>query len=280
MKSSPFSIHRVRLCSIAGIVCGLLAVSLPTFALTPLAPGRVSDEDAVRVLKSAYRNEAVGFAGEWSARQTVPGDEDGTLVDVSRTICADSGRDAYGPRMIAVCTAYSEAGHVTPGSVDLWLLLDARGKHDARIGASKRDIATGSFGTPGDVGVFDVGPARTAFALDSGYANMGWGSSVRSLYFAESDRFEHLLTVGTSLDNSGACDPAEDKICAKNALSLECALRADTASVAQGFYALFVDVSGERGGKSAKGSIPIPYQNDAYVPPTRRLAEEGCDQGF
>jgi hypothetical protein len=280
MMPSPFSICRVRRYSIAGIACGLLATSLQAFALTPLPPGRVSDEDAVRLLKVAYRNEAVGIAGEWSARQPVPGDEGGAAVDVSRTICADSGRDDYGPRMIAVCSAYSDAGHVTPGSVDLWLLLDGRGEQAARVGASMRDIATGSFGAPGEVSFFRVGPARTAFALDSGYANMGWGSSVRSLYFAESDRFEHLLTVGTSLDNSGACDPAEDKVCAKNALSLECALRADTASDEQGFYDLFVDVSGERGGKPAKASIPIPYQSGAYVPPTRRLADEGCDQGF
>lgn len=249
-------------------------------ALSPLPPGQVTDETAVDLLKTAYRDEAVGFGGEWSAQHPSPDEENGEPVAASRTICADSGRDGYGPRMIAVCTAFSDAGHVTPGLVDLWLLLDPRGEQPARVGASKRDIATGSFGTPGEVGFFEVGPARTAFALESGYANMGWSTGTRTLYFAESDRFEGLLTYGTQLSNGGACDPTEDPVCAKDAISLDCTLRADTAKVERGYYALRIDVSGERGGKPANARIPIPFENGVYAPPQQRLADEGCDQGF
>ncbi|MCC7248975.1 MAG: hypothetical protein IT473_10165 [Lysobacter sp.] len=258
----------------------LCAANFGAWALSPLPPAQITDETAVDLLKTAYRDEAVGFGGEWSARHPSPDEENGAPVAASRKVCADSGRDGYGPRMIAVCTSFSDAGHVTPGLVDLWLLLDPRGERPARVGASKRDIATGSFGTPGEVGFFQIGPARTAFALDSGYANMGWGTSIRSLYFAESDRFDSLLTYGTQLDNSGACDPAEDKTCAKNAISVECTLRADTAKVEYGFYALQIEVSGERGGKPATARIPVPFANGAYAPPQQRLADEGCDQGF
>ncbi len=258
----------------------LLSLALPAAALTPPAPGRVGDEDAVRLLKTAYVNEAVGLAGEWQAKHRPPDDEQSEAVAVSRRICADSGRDTYGPRMIAVCTAFNDAGHVTPGLVDLWLLLDARGGQPARLGASKRDIQTGGFGTPGEVGFFSVGPARTAFALDSGYSNMGWSSSIRTLYFAENDRFEELLSVGTLLDNSGSCGMLEDEDCKKTWLTLNCELKADTNKVTQGFYALRVEVKGERQGKRADRSIAIAFENGAYRVPTQTLVRQGCDQGL
>lgn len=272
--------HTRQLAALSTSFALLFATNFDAWALSPLPAAQVTDEAAVDLLKTAYRDEAVGFGGEWSARQPSPDEENGEPVAAARTICADSGRDGYGPRMIAVCTAFDDAGHVTPGLVDLWLLLDPRGEQPARIGASKRDIATGSFGTPGEVGFFEIGPARTAFALDSGYANMGWSSGTRTLYFAESDRFEGLLTYGTQLDNSGVCDPAEDKTCAKDAVSVECALRADTANVEGGRYALRVEVGGERGGKPAKASIPIPFAGGVYAPPQERLTDEGCDQGY
>ncbi len=258
----------------------LFVFAFTAAALTPLAPSQVSDEDAVRLLKTAYSNEAVGFAGEWSARQRSPDDEDSEPVDVSRTVCADSGRDGYGPRMVAICTSFTDAGHVTPGLVDLWLLLDARGEQSARIGASKRGIASGGFGTPGDVSFFAIGPARTAFALDSGYSNMGWSTSVRTLYFAESDRFETVLNFATALDNSGTCDPSEDASCKKNSISVECSMHADIGNIERGFYAMRIDVNGERSGKPIKRSIAIASENGAYRLPEAQLASEGCDQGF
>jgi hypothetical protein len=270
----------LRAPALSAILCILWAAALPAHALTPPAPGQVTDEDAVRLLKSAYEDEAVGLAGEWSAMQALPDDDDSERVAASRTICADSGREAYGPRMIAVCTSFNEAGHVTPGLVDLWLLLDPRSGRPARVGASKRGIATGGFGTPGEVGFFAVGPARTAFALDSGYSNMGWSSSIRTLYFAENDRFDELLSVGTLLDNGGACDPSEDKACRERSISIECTLRANTAKVDGGYYALRIEAKGQRGGKPLKASIPIPRKSGAYAPPQARLVKEGCDQGY
>lgn len=143
-----------------------------------------------------------------------------------------------------------------------------------------RNIDSGSFGTPGEVSFFTIGPARTAFALDSGYTNMGWSSGSRTLYFAESDRFEEMLTFGTHLDNGGACDPSEDTSCREKTVSIECTLQAVTAKVDRGLYALRIDVKGERGGKPVKRRIPIPFANGVYTPPQQRLAHEGCDQGF
>jgi hypothetical protein len=277
---TPPIFHVPRFRSLAGIAIALSAATFSTAALTPLPSGHVTDADVIGLLKTGYRAEGVNFGKEWSTRIPTPGDENGEAVDASRTICADSGRESYGPRMIAVCTSYSEAGHVTPGSVDLWLLLDPRGDRAARVGASKRDIDSGSFGTPGDVSFFAIGPARTAFALDSGYANMGWSSNTRTLYFAESDRFESLLTYGTSLDNGGVCDPNEDATCKKKMISVECTLQAVTTKVERGFYALRIDVKGERGGKPVNVRIPIPFADGVYTLPQERLAREGCDQGF
>ena len=264
----------IALCSL------MLAYATCVQALTPLAPSQVSDEDAVRLLKTAYSNEAVGFAGDWSARQRSPDDADSEPVAASRTVCADSGRDGYGSRMVAVCTSFADAGHVTPGLVDLWLLLDARGDQAARIGASKRDIASGGFGAPGEVSFFAIGPARTAFALDSGYSSMGWSTNVRTLYFAESNRFDALLSIGTALDNSGACDAAEDASCKKHSISLECSLVADTGKVERGLYAMRIAVNGKRGGKPIKRSIAIPFENGVYRLLQAESASQGCDQGF
>ncbi len=262
------------------LASALFAMTLPAAALTPLPASQISDADVVRLLKDAYRAETIKIGGEWSARIPLPGDEGGEAVGASRTICADSGPESYALRMVAVCTSYSEAGHVTPGTVDLWMLLDARGDRAARVGASMRDIDSGSFGTPGEVGFFAIGPARTAFAVDTGYTNMGWSSGSRTLYFAESDQFVKMLTFGTHLDNSGACDPSEDTSCAKKTISLECTLQAVTAKVERGFYALRIDVKGERSGKSVKRRIPIPFANGAYAPPQQRLTREGCNEGF
>ncbi len=262
------------------LATALAAATFSTAALTPLPAGQVADADAVRLLKTAYGAETVDISGEWSTRAPLPGDDGGEAVGASRTICADSGRENYGPRMVAVCTSYSEAGHVTPGSVDLWLLLDARGDQAARIGASMRNIDSGSFGTPGEVSFFAIGPARTAFALDSGYTNMGWSSGSRTLYFAESDRFEEMLTFGTHLDNGGACDPSEDTSCAEKTMSLECTLQAETENVERGLYALRIDVKGERSGKPVKHRIPVPFANGVYALPQQQLAREGCNEGF
>jgi hypothetical protein len=272
-------LHRSASACIA-IIAAVFAAISPAAALTPLPPGQISDQDAVRLLKGAYKGESMTLTGDWSAKHRYPGDDNSEAVAVSRNVCADSGRDAYGPRMIAVCTSYEEAGHVTPGLVDLWLLLDPRNQQPARIGASERDIASGGFGTPGQVSFFAVGPARTAFAVDSGYANMGWSTSVRTLYFAESDRFEKVLSFGTELSNGGACDPDEDAMCKKKSIGLECTLRADTAKVTQGFYAMRLEVKGQRGGKPANRRIAIPFQNGTYRVPQQQLERRGCDQGL
>lgn len=260
------------------LACGLALLASPVFALTPLPAGHVSDAEAVRLLREVYREKAT-LKGEWPA-SAAAGRED-EIAPTSRTVCADSGAAGRGSRRIAVCTSFADAGHAQPGEVDLFLLLDPRGAQtQARIGASERGVQTGGWGTPGDVGFFRIGPGRAAFALSSGFSNMGWSTGNVSLYHAESDRFARMLTVSTHLSNTGACDPDEDRACRAKSISLECTLRADTGRYDHGVYGLVVDVKGERGGSNVARSIPIPVSDGAYRVPEEALRRDGCDEGF
>ncbi len=254
--------------------------SWPSLALTTLAPGTVSNKEVTRLLKERYGGR-LDFGNSWSDQRTLPGDDsdDSVPVAVTRRICADSGADKPGPRSIAICTSFEEAGHVTPGIVDLWLLLDARKSSErARVGASERDIESGGSGIPGDVGFIDVGPGRKAFAVFSGYTNMGWTTERQTLYLAENDHFEQLFYISTVRDNGGACDAKEDRQCMKRSVSLECTLRVDTKQYDLGFYGLIVDVKGKRSGKSIKRSISIPHVSGTYVVPKQTLVRDGCDE--
>lgn len=258
------------------LACGLALLASPVSALTPLPAGHVSDAEALRLLREVYREKAT-LKGEWPASATARNEHE--IPPTSRTVCADSGAADPGPRRIAVCTSFADAGHAQSGEVDLLLLLDPRGKQtQARIGASERGVQTGGWGTPGDVGFFEVGPGRVAFALDSAFTNMGWTVSNRSLYYAESDRFESLLTVGTGRDNGGACDPDEDRACKRKSVALDCKLVANRSGGGK-FYPLDLVVTGERAGKPVKRTIAIPYRDGAYQPSAALLQKEGCDEG-
>lgn len=258
--------------------CGTILLAAPASALTTQAPGHVLDAEAQRLLREFYREKAT-LQGDWPAVSTANDTEES--APTSRTVCADSGAQSPGPRRIAICTSFADAGHAQSGEVDLFLLLDPRGAETrARIGASERGITSGGWGTPGKVDFFEIGPGRAAFALTSGYANMGWATESVSLHHAESDRFVHMLTVSTHLSNTGACDPDEDRTCRKTSISLDCALRADKKRYHHGFYDLVVSVTGERGGKKVARSIPVPFASGVYHAPAEALRRDGCDEGF
>ena len=258
------------------LACCTALLASPAFALTPLAPSHVSDAEAVRLLRQVYREKAT-LKGDWPASATARS-EDG-IVPTSRTVCADSGAADTGPRRIAVCSSFADAGHAQPGEVDLFLLLDPRGtQKQARIGASERGLQSNGWGTPGDVSFFEVGPGRVAFAVDSAFTNMGWTVSSRSLYHAESDRFESLLSVGTGRDNSGVCDPDEDRACKRTSVAVECTLVANRSGSGK-FYPLDLVVTGQQAGKPVKRTLAIPYLDGAYRPSAALLQKQGCDEG-
>ena len=109
---------------------------------------------------------------------------------------------------------------------------------------------------------------------------MGWATESVQLYQADDDRFVERLTFATHLDNSGDCDPDEDRNCRAKSVSLDCTLHIDPAQTDRGFYAISIDVAGERGGRKVKRSIPAPFDGERYRPDTKALARDGCDQGF
>lgn len=241
------------------------------------APGLVTDAEVLRLLRTAYPGEAVSLKSEWRAKdEHRANDEPSPSV---RTVCADSGTQTHGPRLVAVCGSFEDAGHAQAGEVDLFQLLDPRGgQTQARIGARERGVQSGGWGSPGDVKLIAIGSGRTAFALSSAFTNMGWTTESVSLHQADSDRFVERLTFATHLDNSGDCDPDGDRGCRARSVSLDCTLRVDPAKADRGFYALSIDVSGERGGRQVKRSIPTTFDGTHYRIAPRVLVRDGCDQ--
>ena len=268
---------RPRTLVFAGLLFALSLLA-PARALTPQAPGKVTDAEAQRLLREVY-GEPATLTGEWPAKSGARGEDE--IAPTARTVCADSGADTPGPRRIAVCTSFADAGHAQSGEVDLFLLLDPRGGQTrARIGARERGVQTGSWGTPGDVTFQEIGPGRIAFALASGYSNMGWSTGHVSLYHAESDRFENVLSIATDLSNGGACDPDEDRGCRAREIDLTCTLRFDRARIDAGRYAASIAVSGTRGGRKVARTIPVPFEAGRYRIDAKTLQRDGCDEGF
>lgn len=267
----------------------LLALgSTAAFAATPVppppprpaitqAPGIVTDAEVLRLLRTAYPGEAVSLKSEWRAKDAHrANDEPSPSV---RSVCADSGTQTHGPRLVAVCGSFEDAGHAQAGEVDLFQLLDPRGgQTQARIGARERGVQSGGWGSPGDVTLIGIGSGRTAFALSSAFTNMGWTTESVSLYQADSDRFVERLSFATHLDNSGDCDPDGDRGCRARSVSLDCTLRVDPTKADRGFYALSIDVAGERGGRKVKRSIPTTFDGTRYRTAARVLVRDGCDQ--
>lgn len=253
------------------------------FALTPQAPGRVTDAEAQRLLRETY-GEPATLQGEWPATSGARSEDE--IAPTARTVCADSGAGTLGPRRIAVCTSFADAGHAQSGEVDLFLLLDPRGGETrARIGARERGVQTGGWGSPGEVTFQEIGPGRIAFALSSGYSNMGWSTGHVSLYdtengHAESDKFENVLSIATELSNGGACDPDEDRGCRAREIDLTCALRFDRNRIDAGRYAVSIAVSGTRGGRKVARTIPVPFDAGRYRIDAATLQRDGCDEGF
>lgn len=247
-------------------------------ALTPQAPGRVTDAEAQRLLRETY-GEPATLQGEWTATPGARSEDE--IAPTARTVCADSGAEAFGPRRIAVCTSFADAGHAQSGEVDLFLLLDPRGGETrARIGAQERGVQTGGWGSPGEVTFQEIGPGRIAFALASGYSNMGWSTGNVSLYHAESDKFDNVLSIATELSNGGACDPDEDRGCRAGEIDLTCALRFDRNRIDAGRYAVSIAVSGTRGGRKIARTIPVPFDAGRYRIDAATLQRDGCDEGF
>lgn len=241
------------------------------------APGIVTDAEVLRLLRTMYPGEAVSLKSEWRAKDAHrANDEPSPSV---RSVCADSGATTHGPRLVAVCGSFEDAGHAQAGEVDLFQLLDPRGgQTQARIGARERGVQSGGWGTPGDVKLVEIGSRRTAFALSSAFSNMGWTTESMSLHQADSDRFVERLSFATHLDNSGDCDPDGDRGCRARSVSLDCTLRVDPAKADRGFYALSIDVTGERAGRKVKHSIPTTFDGTHYRVAPRVLVRDGCDQ--
>ena len=258
----------------------LLSSALPCMALSPVPQSDVTDNHATRLLAQAY-DEPVNLKSGWTG-QIAGEDKDDGASTVARTVCLDSGDAQSARRLIAVCSSFEDAGHASSGLVDLWVLRAAYAPQaPPMIAASERGLTTGSWGVPGNVALFELGPGQTAFALSSTYATMGWATEQLTLYRIDGDRIVSIFTLATHLSNSGVCDPEQDKSCLENSVNLDCTLRARPDPLRFDFYDLAVEVSGRRGGKSVQRTIPVGYvPGGKYRTDNDVLKRDGCDEGF
>lgn len=248
------------------------AVAAARPAVAPRTPV-VSQSELTRLLRTEYDGEKPRLRGDWPARS-----DDGT--GAARTLCADGGAQP-GARLVAVCTSYGDAGHATPGRVDLFVLQPAASRRErARVRARFRGIATGGFGNPGSVRLMTIGPAATAFAVTSGFSNMGWLDERLTLYVEQNGRLRPLLDLATAASNGGVCEPGDDpagRRCRRQSVDLTCTLRADTSRVDAGRYPLELHVTGERGGERVDRIIPIPHDAYGYRISARVLKTQACN---
>lgn len=241
-------------------------------AAAPRAPV-VSQTDLTRLLRGEYDGEKPRLRGDWPGRS----DEGSGAM---RALCADGGVQP-GPRLVAVCTSYGDAGHATPGRVDLFVLEPAASRRErARVRTRFRGIATGGFGNPGAVRLVAIGPAATAFAVTSGFSNMGWLDERVTLYVEQNGRLRPLLDVATAASNGGVCTPGDDpagRRCRRQSIDLTCTLRADPSRVDAGRYPLELHVTGERAGERVDRTIRIPHDAYGYRISARVLQTQGCN---
>ncbi|GAB2507220.1 hypothetical protein [Lysobacter humi (ex Lee et al. 2017)] len=257
---------------------GLLLAPVLAFGQGPRAaapaPVQAVDDDAVRrALQVEYR-EPVALAAPWKARPGTAG------ADGERRVCALGPADAAGRRAVAVCTAYADAGHPDPGTVDLWLLAP---KADvAGVVARLRDVGTGSMGNPGSVDLIAIGPGRQAFLLGSPYSGMGWTSDDLSLHVARDGTFVQVLALRGHVSNGGACDHEVDSAaCRRAEVDLDCRIVPDVERpVRDGHFDLRVEVSGRRAGRAVRNSLRLPWRDGAYRPAPGELERRGCEVAY
>jgi hypothetical protein len=229
-------------------------------------------------LNSVYGGQAK-WLGHWDNLQQNDGVEiDAEVLALDRNICADSGPRPDNIRYVAVCGTVSDAGHVTSGLTDLWI-LDTRTKQP-RVIASSRDIQNGSFGSPGDVRLIEIGPQALAFVIEGGMSNMGTTVEKTVLYMQSSEEIlENALEFTSHYDNSGFCDAETDAECKKRSVSMTCALKIDkTQFSGPDHYQLSIRSEGQRSGREhLPVTIVLPFNSGRYLLDGKSQQRLGCD---
>jgi hypothetical protein len=229
-------------------------------------------------LDSVYGGQAT-WLGHWNNLQQNAGVEiDAEVLALDRNLCADSGPRPNKIRYIAVCGTVSDAGHVTSGLTDLWI-LDTRTRQP-RVIASSRDIENGSFGNPGDVRLVEIGPQSLAFAIEGSMSNMGTTVEKTMLYTQSSvEALENTLEFTSYYDNSGFCDAETDTECKERSVSMTCTLKVDkTQFSAPDRYQLSIRSEGQRGGRDRLPVIiALPFNSGRYLLDGKSQQRLGCD---
>ena len=240
----------------------LLLLATAASARSPAAVDRVTDRELLRLLSTQYDARA-RLHGDWASRSP---------TGLSRRLCADSG-PLGGDRLVAVCSLPGAEGG--RGQVDLLVVEPpASTQGHARIRARFRGI---DHDAAGDVRLMAIAPDRLAFHVAETSRDAGWTRGLQSLYAERPDGLRRLLTVGSRLDNTGACSGQAGTRCPRRRVSLTCVLRADSSRPVAGAWPLELHVTGEREGATVDRVLPIAHDAYGYRIAARVLETQGCN---
>ena len=170
-------------------------------------------------------------------------------------------------------TLQPESFRAASGLIGLFKLVKVDKSY--RTIAQESSIEIGSSGEPPEqVKLFVIGPhARRAWAIQSGYAHMGYAGESITIYTSFADHINFLGTLSIYADNEGACsaDMAKRKECIQK--TFNATLTTDAQSSAGFVYPLTADIEvrNEKGFTKQRVVVPFDLSTDQYLPPLLML---------
>ncbi len=166
-----------------------------------------------------------------------------------------------------------ESFHAASGLTGLFKLVKVDKSY--RMIAQEPSIEIGSYGEPPEqIKLFVIGPhGRRAWAIQSGYANMGYAGESIALYTSFADHINFVGGFSIYSDNEGACsdDMAKQKLCVQKRFTATIAT--DTQASASFVYSITADIElkNEKGFTKQRVVMPFDFSNDQYLQPSIML---------
>ena len=166
-----------------------------------------------------------------------------------------------------------ESFHAASGLTGLFKLVKVDKSY--RMIAQEPSIEIGSYGEPPEqIKLFVIGPhGRRAWAIQSGYANMGYVGESIALYTSFADHINFVGGFSIYSDNEGACsdDMAKQKQCVQKRFTAT--ITTDAQASATLVYPLTADIElkNEKGFTKQRVVMPFDLANDQYLQPSIML---------
>lgn len=213
------SLYRLVVAVLAATSALVTLAGLPTRPATaaPRTAAGTADGGALHTFLRQHYGEPDATGSGWRG---LGGDAEGGRL---WQVCAERVLPDPRQRLLAVCGRQAGGGaHAEAGSVDLYLLQqhgsDRRTRQagdDWHVLTRLADLPSGSFGSPGEVRVVQLGPSWYGFAVLDRYQGNGQVVASLHLYAPTHAGMAEVLALNTGYDNAGlhACRPQPTAAC-------------------------------------------------------------------